>query len=64
MNLEHALQLLEKCRDAQRLGNFELSSASISSTVGYAYLLSSRPDEAVVRGAEGGAIFCEHYRGH
>jgi len=45
--IERAVQLLEKCREAERLGNFEIWSASISSTVGYAYLLSGRLDEAV-----------------
>ena len=42
-----AIEFLEKCRQAQRLGNFEVWSASISSTVGYAYLLAGRLDEAV-----------------
>ena len=42
-----AIEFLERCRQAQRLGNFEVWSASISSTVGYAYLLGGRLDEAV-----------------
>jgi len=46
-DIDLALQLLDKCREAQRLGNFEVWSASISSTVGYAYLLADRLDEAV-----------------
>jgi tetratricopeptide (TPR) repeat protein len=46
-DIERAVQLLEKCREAERLGNFEIWSASISSTVGHAYLLSGRLDEAV-----------------
>src|SRR5262249_55696148 len=46
-DLDLALQLLDRCRGAQRLGNFEVWSASISSTVGYAYLLADRLDEAV-----------------
>jgi DNA-binding SARP family transcriptional activator len=46
-DIDLAIQFLEKCREAQRLGNFEVWSASISSTVGYAYLLGGRLDEAV-----------------
>jgi tetratricopeptide (TPR) repeat protein len=46
-DIERALEFLEKCREAQRLGNFEVWSASISATVGYAYLLGGRLDEAV-----------------
>jgi tetratricopeptide (TPR) repeat protein len=46
-DIVRALEFLEKCREAQRLGNFEVWSASISSTVGYAYLLGDRLDEAV-----------------
>jgi tetratricopeptide (TPR) repeat protein len=46
-DIARALEFLEKCREAQRLGNFEVWSASISSTVGYAYLLGDRLDEAV-----------------
>ena len=42
-----AIEFLERCRQAQQLGNFEVWSASISSTVGYAYLLGGRLDEAV-----------------
>jgi DNA-binding SARP family transcriptional activator/tetratricopeptide (TPR) repeat protein len=46
-DVPRAIEFLEKCRQAQRLGNFEVWSASISSTVGYAYLLGGRLDEAV-----------------
>src|SRR4029434_10494183 len=46
-NIAQAIEFLEKCRQAHRLGNFEAWSASISSTVGYAYLLGGRVDEAV-----------------
>lgn len=46
-DIDLAIYLLDKCREAQRLGNFEVWSASISSTVGYAYLLADRRDEAV-----------------
>ncbi len=46
-DIERALEFLEKCRQAHRLGNIEVWSASISSTVGYAYLLGGRLDEAV-----------------
>ena len=46
-DIAQAIELLEKCRQAHRLGNFEVWSASISSTVGYAYLLGGRLDEAV-----------------
>jgi len=45
-NIEQALEFLEKCRETQRLGNFELWSASISSSLGYAYLLGGRLDDA------------------
>ena len=45
--IDLAISFLEKCREARRLGNFEVWSASISSTVGYAYLLGDRLDEAV-----------------
>jgi tetratricopeptide (TPR) repeat protein len=46
-DIARAIEFLEKCRQAQRLGNFEVWSASISSTIGYAYLLGGRLDEAV-----------------
>src|SRR4029434_1829354 len=46
-NIAQAIEFLEKCRQAHRLGNFEVWSASISTTVGYAYLLGGRLDEAV-----------------
>ena len=46
-DIAQAIEFLEKCRQAHRLGNFEVWSASISSTVGYAYLLGGRLDEAV-----------------
>ena len=46
-DIPRAIEFLEKCRQAQRLGNFEVWTASISSTVGYAYLLGGRLDEAV-----------------
>jgi len=46
-DIDLAISFLEKCRDAQRLGKFEVWSASISSTVGYAYLLGGRLDEAI-----------------
>ena len=46
-DIARALEFLEKCRQAQRLGDFEVWAASISSTVGYAYLLGGRLDEAV-----------------
>jgi tetratricopeptide (TPR) repeat protein len=46
-DIPRAIEFLENCRQAQRLGNFEVWSASISSTVGYAYLLGGRLDEAV-----------------
>jgi DNA-binding SARP family transcriptional activator/tetratricopeptide (TPR) repeat protein len=46
-DIARAIESLEKCRQAHRLGNFEVWSASISSTVGYAYLLGGRLDEAV-----------------
>ena len=46
-DIDLAIPFLDKCREAQRLGNFEVWSASISSTVGYAYLLGGRVDEAV-----------------
>jgi dipeptidyl aminopeptidase/acylaminoacyl peptidase/tetratricopeptide (TPR) repeat protein len=46
-DIDLAISFLEKCREAQRLGNFEVWSASISSTVGYAYLLGGRLDAAV-----------------
>jgi DNA-binding SARP family transcriptional activator len=46
-DVERALAFLEKCREVDRLGNFEIWSASISSTVGQAYLLGGRLDEAV-----------------
>ena len=45
-NIEQALEFLEKCREIQRLGNFDLWSASISSSLGYAYLLGGRLDDA------------------
>jgi DNA-binding SARP family transcriptional activator len=47
-----AIEFLERCRQAQQLGNFEVWSASISSTVGYAYLLGGRLGEAVALLAE------------
>jgi DNA-binding SARP family transcriptional activator len=46
-DIGQAIEFLEKCGQAQRLGNFEVWSASISSTVGCAYLLGGRLDEAV-----------------
>jgi DNA-binding SARP family transcriptional activator/tetratricopeptide (TPR) repeat protein len=46
-DIELAIQFLEKCREAQRLGNFEVWSSSISSTIGYAYLLGGRVGEAM-----------------
>src|SRR5262249_52963177 len=46
-DIARAIEFLEKCRQAHRLGNFEAWSASISSTVGHAYLLGGRLDEAV-----------------
>jgi tetratricopeptide (TPR) repeat protein len=46
-DVERALAFLEKCREVERLGNFEIWSAHISSTVGHAYLLGGRLDEAV-----------------
>jgi tetratricopeptide (TPR) repeat protein len=46
-DIARAIEFLEKCREAQRLGNLEVWSASISSTLGYACLLGGRLDEAV-----------------
>jgi tetratricopeptide (TPR) repeat protein len=42
-----AIDFLESCREAQRLGNLEVWSASIWSSLGYACLLDGRLDEAV-----------------
>ena len=46
-DIPRAIELLEKCREAQRLGNFDVWSASISSSLGYGYLLGGRLDDAV-----------------
>src|SRR5262249_44165056 len=53
-DIAQATEILEKCRQAHRLGNFEVWSASISSTVGYTYLLGGRLDEAVALLTEAG----------
>jgi len=42
-----AIELLEKCREAQRVGNLEVWSASIASILGYAYVLGGRQDDGL-----------------
>jgi len=45
--ITRAIEFLDKCREAQRLGHFEVWSASISSTLGYACVLGGRLEDAV-----------------
>jgi len=46
-DVARAIELLERCREAQSVGNFDVWSASISSSLGYAYLLGGRLDDAL-----------------